>query len=163
MNENKSKMDPKAKAISILFLLLVIGVVIGFVLSTIGLGFIEDKYGERLKDIAKNSKPWIAEQIQQNWNRFSEMYTLITIIICMNLALLSGLFYSYLKSYKETHSTFLMGLVLFLGVLFVQSLLSLPIIQHSAGQTISDLGIFNVLPNLFETLALIILFYLSSE
>ena len=136
MNENKPKMDPKAKTIAIIFLILVIGVIIGLILSYFGLGIIDKQISIRIRDIAENSKPWIIQQIQQNWNRFSEMYTLITIIICMNLALLSGLFYSYLKSYKETHSPFLMGLVLFLGVLFVQSLLSLPIIQHSAGQTI---------------------------
>ena len=163
MNEERPKMDPKAKAIAILFLLLVIGVIIGLVVSFIGLRIIDRQIAERLKDIAQNSKPWIVEQIKQNWNRFSEMYSLVTIIICMNLVLLVGLLNTYIKSFKQTSSTFLMGLVLFLGVLFVQSLLSLPIIQHSVGQTISDIGLFNFLPNLFETLALIILFYLSSE
>ena len=163
MNEERPKMDPKAKAIAILFLLLVIGVIIGLIVSFIGLRVIDRQIAERLKDIAQNSKPWIVEQIKQNWNRFSEMYTMVTVIICMNLTLLIGLLYTYFKSFKQTSSTFLMGLVLFLGVLFVQSLLSLPIIQHSVGQTISDIGLFNVLPNLFETLALIILFYLSSE
>jgi hypothetical protein len=163
MNENRLTMDPKAKAIAILFLLLVVGVIIGIIISIIGLGIIENQIANRIKDIAENSKPWIVQQIQQNWKRFSEMYMMITIIICMNLALLFGLFYSYLKSFRQTYSPFLMGLVLFLGVLFVQSLLSLPLIQHSVGQTITDLGLFNVLPNLFETLALIILFYISSE
>jgi hypothetical protein len=163
MNEERPKMDPKAKAIAILFLLLVIGVIIGIVVSVIGLRIIDRQIAERLKDIVDNSKPWVVQQIQQNWNRFAEMYTMVTIIICMNLTLLGGLLKTYVKSFKETSSTFLMGLVLFLGVLLVQSLLSLPIIQHSVGQTISDIGLFNVLPNLFETLALIILFYLSSE
>jgi len=163
MNKEKSRMDPKAKAIGILFLLLVVGVIIGLIVSFIGLKIIDKQIAERIRDITENSKPWIAEQIQQNWKRFSEMYTMVTIIICMNLSLLIGLLYTYIKSFKQTNSTFIMGLVLFLGVLFVQSLLTLPIIQHSVGQTISDIGLFNVLPNLFETLALIILFYLSSE
>jgi hypothetical protein len=163
MNKEKPKMDPKAKAIGILFLLLVVGLIIGLIISFFGLGIIEKQIIDRLRDIVENSKPLVVQQIQQNWNRFSEMYTMVTIIICMNLSLLIGLLYTYIKSFKQTSSTFLMGLVLFLGVLFVQSLLSLPIIQHSVGQTISDIGLFNVLPNLFETLALIILFYLSSE
>jgi p-aminobenzoyl-glutamate transporter AbgT len=163
MNEEKSKMDPKAKAIAILFLLLVIGVIIGVVVSFVGLRVIDRQIQERLKDIAETTKPWVVQQIQQNWNRFAEMYTMVTIIICMNLTLLVGLLKTYIKSFKETSSTFLMGLVLFIGVLFVQSLLILPIIQHAVGQTISDIGLFNVIPNLFETLALIILYYLSSE
>jgi hypothetical protein len=163
MNEEKPKMDPKAKALVILFLLLVIGVIIGYIVSVIGLRIIDRQIGERLKDIADASKPWVGEQIKQNWARFAEMYIMVTIIICMNLTLLGGLLKTYIKSFRETSSTFLMGLVLFLGVLFVQSLLSLPIIQHSVGQTISDIGLFNVVPNLFMTLALIILYYLSSE
>ncbi len=163
MNKDKPKMDPKAKAIAILFLLLVVGVIIGIIVSVIGLRIIDRQIAERLKDIVDNSNPWVVQQIQQNWNRFAEMYTMVTIVICMNLTLLGGLLKTYVKSFKETSSTFIMGLVLFLGVLLVQSLLSLPIIQHSVGQTISDIGLFNVLPNLFETLALIILFYLSSE
>ena len=163
MDENKPKMDPKAKAIAILFLLLVIGVVIGIIVSIVGLNIVENQIAYRMRNIAQNSKPWVAQQIKQNWNRFSEMYAMVTIVICMNLALLFGLLYSYFKSFRQTYSTFLMGLVLFLGVLFVQSLISLPLIQHAVGQTITDLGLFNVLPNLFETLALIILFHLSSE
>ena len=159
MNEEKPKMDPKAKAIAILFLLLVIGVIIGFVVSNIGLRIIDRQLGERLKEIAESPNPWI----KQSWTRFTEMYTMVTIVICMNLTLLAGLLKTYIRSFKETSSTFLMGLVLFIGVLFVQSLLSLPIIQHSVGQTISDIGLFNVIPNLFMTLALIILYYLSSE
>jgi hypothetical protein len=91
------------------------------------------------------------------------MYTLVTIIICMNLALLAGLLYNYYKTFRETYSSFIIGLMLFLGVLFVQSLLSLPVLQYTLGQTITDLGLVNVLPNLFETIALIILFYLGSE
>ena len=163
MNENTPKMDPKAKSLVILFLLLVIGVIVGIIVSMIGLAIIEEQIAIRIKDISENSKTWVVQQIKQNWERFSEMYMMLTIIICMNLALLFGLLFSYLKSFRQTSSTFLMGLVLFLGVLFVQSLVSLPIIQHSVGQTISDLGLFNILPNMFETIALIILFYLSSE
>jgi hypothetical protein len=163
MNEEKPKMDPKAKAIAILFLLLVIGVIIGVVVSVIGLRIIDRQITERIKEIAENTKPWIVTQIEQNKGRFYEMYTMVTIIICMNLTLLGGLLRTYVKSLKETSSTFLMGLLLFLGVLFVQSLLTLPIIQNSVGQTISDIGLFNVVPNLFMTLALIILYYLSSE
>ena len=100
MNEEKPKMDPKAKAIAILFLLLVIGVVIGIIVSVIGLRIIDRQIAEKLRDIAENSKPWVVTQIQQNWNRFAEMYTMVTIVICMNLTLLGGLLKIYIKSFK---------------------------------------------------------------
>ena len=101
MNEEKPKMDPKAKALAILFLLLVIGVIIGLVVSFIGLRIIDRQIGERLKDIADASKPWVGQQILQNWTRFSEMYTMLTIVICMNLTLLGGLLKTYIKSFKD--------------------------------------------------------------
>ena len=159
--DSKPRMDPKAKAMLVLFLLLVIGVVIGLVISMAGLRIINFQISNRLNDI--NAKNWVSQQVRQNFARFSEIYTMVTIVICMNLMLLFGLLYSYIKSFRETYSNFIIGLILFLSVLFIQSFLSLPIVQHSIGQTISDLGIVNVLPNLFETIALIILFYLSNE
>ena len=161
--DNKSRMDPKAKAMLVLFLLLVIGVIIGLVISMIGIRIIESQISNRINGISGNAKNWIFQQVRQNFARFSEIYALVTIIICMNLMLLLGLLYSYIKSFRETYSNFILGLILFLSVLFIQSFLSLPIIHHSIGQTISDLGIVNVLPSLFETIALIILFYLSNE
>jgi len=160
---NKPRMNPKAKAMLVLFLLLVIGVIIGLIISMIGLGIIESQISNRINDLSNNARNWVSQQVRQNFARFSEIYTLVTIVISMNLMLLSGLLYSYIKSFKETYSNFIMGLILFLSVLFIQSFLSLPIVQHSIGQTISDLGIVNVLPNMFETIALIILFYLSNE
>ena len=159
--DNTPRMDPKAKAMLVLFLLLVIGVVIGLIISMVGLRAINSQISSRLNDI--NAKNWFSQQVKQNFARFSEIYTLVTVVISMNLMLLFGLLYSYIKSFRETYSNFIMGLILFLSVLFIQSFLSLPIVQHSVGQTISDLGIVNVLPNLFETIALIILFYLSNE
>lgn len=158
---NKTRMDPKAKTMLVLFLLLVIGVLIGLIISTVGLKIIESQISNRLNDL--NGKNWVSQQVRQNFARFSEIYTLVTVVICMNIMLLLGLLYSYIKSFKETYSNFIMGLILFLSVLFIQSFLSLPIIQHFIGQTISDLGVVNVLPNLFETIALIILFYLGNE
>lgn len=162
MND-KPKMDPKAKAMLILFLLLVIGVIVGIIISVIGLRIIESQISNRINDLTGNSRNWVYQQVRQNFARFSQIYTLVTIVICMNIMMLLGLLHSYIKSFKETYSNFIMGLVIFLSVLFIQSFLSLPIVQHFIGQTISDLGVVNVLPNLFETIALIILFYLGNE
>jgi hypothetical protein len=163
MVENTPKMDPKAKAISIIFLLLVTGLIIGLILSAVTLNSVENRIDKKISELNENYKKVVAQYIRENWRHFSEIYILVTVVISMNLALLLGLLYSYYKTFRETYSNFIMGLILFLGVLFVQSLLSLPVIQYAFGQTITDLGLVNVLPNLFETIALIILFYLSSE
>lgn len=163
MVEEKPKIDPKAKALAVLFLLLVIGVIIGLIISAVTLSSVEKRIDKRIENLGKNVRQVIIEQIKQSWRHFSEMYALVTVIICMNLALLSGLLFNYYKTFRETYSNFIIGLILFLGVLFVQSLISLPVIQYWFGQNITNLGLINVLPNLFESIALIILFYLSSE
>lgn len=93
----------------------------------------------------------------------------------MNLSLLSGLLFTYKKDYDQTQSPFILGLILFLFVLLVQSLLSRPIINLLV--SIIEIGkqgvlnifltykssIFGILSHFFETIALIILFNLSRE
>ena len=147
----KKEMDPKAKAIAIIFILLIIGMVVGLILSYISIGFVE----ERARNLNRNIEPYL--------NLYADMYTLHTTIICINIFLLIGLLGIYLDSFRKTHSTFIMGLILFLGVLLVQSILSLQVL-HAVASAIKDIpGLLDVLPNMFETIALIILSYLSME
>jgi len=150
MNNNKPKMDPKAKALAILFTLLILGAIIGIIISMVSLGFLKGKFGS-------------IEGARVIWRVFADNYMLGTIIICMNLSLLLGLLGSYASSFRKTKSSFLLGLVLFLGVLFVQSLLSLPILGILLTNSGYQSGLFSILPNMFETIALIILFHLSME
>ena len=150
MDDNKPKMDPKAKALAILFTLLVMGTVIGIAISMTSLGYLRGRFGS-------------VEEARVLWRVFADNYMLGTIIICMNLSLLLGLLVSYIGSFRKTKSSFLLGLVLFLGVLFVQSLLSLPILSILLTKSVYQSGLFSILPNMFETIALIILFYLSME
>jgi len=168
MVEEKPKMDPKAKAIAILFLLLILGVVIGLVISHYSLESIDKRQKATIvffkgdfsiKQLNQLSTP----QAQAIWNDFKETYALVTIVICMNLAMLVGLLGLYLDGFRKTKSSFMMGLSMFLGVLFVQSLFSLPSLQLYLGQSLSDLGLYHIIPNIFETIALIIFFYLSME
>ena len=159
----KNELDPKTKAILFIFVLLVIGAIVGIIISNVSLGFLQEKIGDR-------------PTIRTYWSAFSSNYTLVTIVICMNLSLLVGLLSSYVSSFRKTKSNFLLGLVLFLGVLFAQSLLSLPILDLILliGTINPQIGfscillsyqsvIFPILANMFETIALIILFYLSME
>jgi hypothetical protein len=54
----------------------------------------------------------------------------------------------------------MLGLLLFIGVLFVQSVLSLIIFPLSLGE---NLSLYEILPNMLESIALVILLYLSME
>ena len=173
MDEEKAKMDPKAKALAILFILLIIGVAAGLIISNVGLSLLQDDFNSRydaINEIATRragDNKWIQNYLSTNqqgaWENFSEMYTIVTIVICMNLFVLLGILGFYVQGFNKTKSNFVLGLILFLGVWFLQSFLSLPIIQTTFGQTIWDLSLFNILPNMFGTIALIIFFYLSSE
>ena len=147
--------DPKAKMLIILFILLIVGATVGIVLAKTSLNYIEQH--------ARRQGRLDAEKTQRIWKSFMGMYTLATVIICMNLMLLLGLLGAYIQSYRETKSSFLLGLTMFLSVLVVQSILSLPIIHVSVGIILYQSNLFTILPNLFEMIALIILFYLSME
>lgn len=153
---------PQNKEIILLFTLLIIGVIIGLFVSFGSLVILQRRVG-------------IIEEITLFWNAFRLNFTLDTIIICMNLSLLSGLLFTYKKDYDQTQSPFILGLILFLFVLLVQSLLSRPIINLLV--SIIEIGkqgvlnifltykssIFGILSHFFETIALIILFNLSRE
>ncbi|MEM2508709.1 MAG: hypothetical protein QW673_00705, partial [Candidatus Thermoplasmatota archaeon] len=78
-------------------------------------------------------------------NRLKFLYVLSTIV---NLVLLLILLLIYINSFLKTKSSFMLGLVFFIGVLLVQRFLSF---------------YFTSMPHLFETLALIILLILSLE
>ena len=150
----ESKMDPKIKAIAIIIVLLVLGVVVGLVLSQMSYDYATQKTGERFKDNI---------QFRYLIKATMDMYRLGTIVICMNIFLLLGLLAIYVDSFRKTKSSFIFGLLLFIGVLFIQSILSLPILQAGLGFKGYDISLFGVLPNLFETIAITILLYLSME
>jgi len=163
MEKETEKYDPKAKAILMLFVFLVVGVVIGLILSFGSLGVLHRRIGS-------------VDEYRAIWNTFSTNFIFETIFISINLSLLFGLLWSYKKDFKRTHSPFLLGLIMFLLILFIQSLLNLPILNilisiisigPQRGAVSILLGyqsaIFSIIANFFETIALIILFYLSNE
>ena len=148
----KNKMDPKTKAIAIIIVLLIAGLAVGLVLSKVSVDYASRRAGERYKN----------PQLQMLIRAFTDMYTLGTTIICINIFLLLGLLSIYADSFRKTKSSFIFGLLLFISVLFVQSIISLPILQSVLGQTYIP-SLAGVLPNIFETIALTILLYLSME
>lgn len=148
MNENG-----KTKAIALVIILLIVGTIIGFALSYASL-----KKGKELAE--KRGHPFENSRLVRI---FVFRYMASTIIISINILLLLGLLWVYMNTYAKTKSSFMLGLLFFIGVLFIQSLLSLPILHTLFGYTPYGLGPFGVLPHLFETLALVILLVLSLE
>lgn len=141
----KKQMDPKAKAIAIIIALLIVGLIVGLVISRVSMNYAREKY----------------QGVNQRvLNLIGTLYALSMSILCINIALLLGLFWIYADSFRKTKSSFMLGLLLFIGVLFVQSILSLILFPVSL---VENLSLYGILPNMFETLALIILLYLSME
>ncbi len=151
------QIGPKTKAIIYLLVFIIVGLLIGLVLARVSIAYAQTKINEKYGDNPR---------LQQLVGAYADMYTLGTITICINIFLLLGLLYVYLDSFRKTKSSFVFGLVLFIGVLFIQSIVSLPVLQAALGNTgyaLSTSKLLEVLPNMFETLALVILFYLSME
>ncbi len=104
------------------------------------------------------------EHFSENANRHSIKrlpmynYLLYDAIIIINVFLLLSLLIIYFDSYLKTKSSFMLGLVFFIGILMIQSVLSIPIIRAFFGFPY----LFS-LPYLFELFALIILLVLSME
>jgi hypothetical protein len=150
------EMDPKTKAIAIIIVLLCVGLIVGGVISKISIDYAErtilEKWGED-----------ITPRVQRLIDALKDMYTLGTIIICTNIFLLLGLLFIYGNTLRKTKSSFIFGLLLFIGILFIQSIISLPILHATLGYLWYSVSLFGVLPNMFETIALIILLYLSME
>ncbi len=141
----KQTIHPKTKAVVFIIVLFIIGLVIGLIIS--GISF------EYAKSKGRNFE-------QRTTRMLANWYALNTIIICINISFLLGLLIIYIDTFKKTHSSFMLGLLLFISVLFVQSIVSLPLLHAAFGETISLSG---TLPNLFEMIALSILLYLSME
>lgn len=163
MKRTGDEQHQQQRIIGLLFALLMIGAIIGLFVSFVSLALLQRRVGS-------------VDEFRPIWNAFRTNFTFDTIVICMNLSLLSGLLYGYRRDYKKTSSPFLLGLIVFLLVLVVQSLLSLPIlnliislIEIGARQGFVYIllayksSIFGILAHFFETIALMILFYLSHE
>jgi hypothetical protein len=157
MSETSSKkeIDPKIKAMAIIIILLLLGVIVGLALSHVSIAYAKKRVSEQLEKVSQRLEMFI--------QAYADMYTLGTTIICINIFLLLGLLIIYSDSFRKTKSTFLFGLLLFIGVLFIQAILSLPILQAGLGYGSYDISLSGVLPNFFETIALAILLYLSME
>jgi len=94
---------------------------------------------------------------------FEFYYTAKTVISSINIVLVSALLVIYVALYKENKSDFVFGLILFASVLLFYGLASNPIVMNIFGFRPFGLGPFAVLPDLFATISLAIMLYLTSK
>ena len=175
INEGKIPKYNK-KAIRIIEILIVLGVITGLLLSLVFM----NEANQRIEDIANRDRPF-----PKNGDFNTEPLTISDIIVpsigvlivCISTYLLLGLIIVYIKIFLNTNSKYIMGLLFFLTPLFMQSIFSINTlrslfvypaipyfhIRESIGFGIGGLGGILVIVSIFEIIGLSILLYLSSE
>nr|CBH39786.1 conserved hypothetical membrane protein [uncultured archaeon] len=79
-----------------------------------------------------------------------------------NIILLFCLLFIYAKNYGQIKSQFAMGLIAFIVLLIMQALTSNPFFHYTCGyRHMYTQGLFVILPDMFEFVALSILLYIS--
>jgi hypothetical protein len=88
-------------------------------------------------------------------------YTAKTVISSINVTFVIFLLGTYISLYRKTKSEFVIGLIVFALVLLLYALFSNPIVIYLFGFQLYGLGPFAMLPDLFTSLALGVLLYLT--
>jgi len=161
----KNTIRPKLKALIVIASLIFIGIIVGLIFSTIGFNFIKE---------AIQQSGYQATDTQER--RFSLLYTVSMIINCVDIVLLIGILWIYLDSYRKTKSSFMLGLMFFIGVLFTRSIVTLVTIHSLFIEYVRAIplltkafvigggfGTFSFFLNIFEIIAISILLYLSMD
>ena len=158
------KINPKTKAIVAIFVLVIIGVIIGYVISIFSLEIIITEL---------NKLPIQINPVRID--RSINYYTGALICLGIEITFLIGLLYVYTDSFLKTKSRFLIGLNMFIIALFIKSLLSLFSLHSIANDYIRvspyvsrtfltpGFNELNFVVYTFEIIALGILLYLSME
>jgi len=163
-NPYKNKINPKMKALIIILVLFIIGIIVGLIISNIGIILIKQTAEDLGIDIGG-----AAEQ------RLIRGYIWLVTIICIDAILLISLLWIYFDTYRKTKSSFILGLNFFIGILLIKSILSiaylftlfndsirlLPSVLITLGT--SGFGALGFFINIFEIIAISILLYLSME
>jgi hypothetical protein len=169
------------KAIGLLIVLVIGGVVLGLILSTI---FITET-NERIQHFNDEFGDYIPPDILDFPFRVTPLTTeevflptLGVIVVCISMFLLIGLIAVYFKVFVKTKSKYIAGLLFFLVPLFIQSIFSVNTLRslfvssaipfghgfrESIGFEWGGLGQVIVVVSIFEGIGLSILLYLSNE
>jgi len=158
------KMNPKTKTIATIFGLIIIGIIIGYIISIFSLQIIITEL---------NKLPIQIDPIRIN--RSANYYTGALICLTVEIIILIGLLYVYCESYRKTKSRFFIGLNMFILALFIRSILSIISLHNIASdyirvspyisRTFLTPGFteLNFIVYIFEIIAFSIFFYLSME
>ena len=163
-NPYKNEISPKMKIFIIILSLFIIGIIIGQIISNIGIIL--------LKQTAEGLGIDISSDLVK---RLINSYIWLITIICIDAILLISLLWIYFHTYRKTKSSFILGLNFFIGILLIKSILSiaylfslynnsirqLPTVLTSLGN--SGFGILGFFLNIFEIISISILLYLSME
>ncbi|PVX23042.1 MAG: hypothetical protein CW691_11765 [Candidatus Bathyarchaeum sp.] len=90
-------------------------------------------------------------------------YKVQTILSSINATLLVFLIATYVDMYRKIKSEFTIGLILFSLTLLLYALTSNPLLQWLFGYQAFGLGPFAMLPDMFTSLALAVLLYLTMK
>jgi len=86
-----------------------------------------------------------------------------TIVSFVSMSLIIFLLGVYLDIYRKMRTRFTLSIVTMLLLLLMYAITSNPLVHTPFGFQAIGLGPFSVLPDIFTTIALLILFYLSLE
>jgi len=181
MNEipyaNKKETTFNKKALIIILLLFVVGTIVGLILSNV---FV-DETNDRIEHLGENPIPPIYGSFTFNPQPLTTSEIILptfgVIIVCISTFLLIGVIAIYIKIALKTKSKYILGLLLFLIPLFIESIFSVtalrslfvssaipfPHIRESIGFGTGGFGGILVILSVFEIIGLSILLYLSAE
>ena len=158
------KLNPKTKAIITIFGLIIIGTIIGYIMSIFSLQIIITEL---------NKLPIQIDTIRID--RSVNYYTGALICLSVEITLLIGLLYVYFDSYIKTKTRFLISLNIFILALFIRSIISVISLQNIANDFIKvspyvsrtfltpGFSELNFIVYTFEIIALSILLFISME
>jgi len=187
INENNIPIYNK-KAIKIILLLVICGIITGLILSAVFVNEANYKLkhpfeafeGHRPPPGKNNSNYNLSQNFPYRDDDPLTTYELIlptfgVIIVCISTFLLIGLVAVYIKIFFSTNSKYIVGLLLFLIPLLIQSLFLINTMHHlfESGRFailtgtlnfgLGGLGGILILVSFFEIIGLSILLYLSTE
>ena len=136
-------------------------IVISCVIVAIVAGLWALNYESRVPLFEPRPRPTIPIDFIDFRGDFEVYYTAKTVISSINIVLVITLLTIYVTLYRENKSDFVFGLILFALVLLFYALVSNPIVIYIFGFRAFGLGPFAVLPDLFATISLSIMLYLT--